>query len=202
MVADDWGPEVGMERTPPTSMKNFSACLVFGLGMTTAAWAATPVTMTFDLLASDFSDYSSYTENGLTLASTAGGTQRFYASGVIGNTAATIYQYDGDLLQLTANTPLFDLNSVDFTEFATDTTALVTASTGASETVSTIGTVTFGAGFQHASWVRFTFGTSSSADPYYTIDNIKATQVPEPATWGSIAGVALGAWALQRRRNR
>lgn len=193
--------DVGLNSTSSTLMNKPSVCLVLGLSLTTAAWAATPVTMTFDLLSPDFSDYTSFTENGLTLASAVGGTQRFYASGVIGNTAATIYQYDGDYLQLTANTPFLDLDSVDFTELSAGTTAVVTASTGASETVSTIGTVTFGAAFQHASWVRFTFGASSSADPYYSIDNVKATPVPEPTTWGTVAGVALGAWALQRRRS-
>lgn len=183
-------------------MNHKHLALIGFLTLAASTRAATPVIMTFDLLAADNADYSSYTENGLTLASTGGSSQRFFATGFIGNTTANIYQWDGDPQRLTYSGGQFDLNSVDFTDFATGSTALVTASTGATQTVSTMGTVTFGAGFSHASWVSFSFGTSTGIDPNYTIDNITVTPVPEPATWGMLAALALGAWSIGRRNSR
>src|SRR5262249_500667 len=97
----------------------------------------------------------------------------------------------------------FSLRSIDFEDFSTDTVARLTSSTGGSATVSSIGTFTPVIGFDNVDWIRVSFANSSSADPFFLIDNIQtldSVSVPDSAnSLTLLGGLSAAAFAWVRR---
>lgn len=159
--------------------------------------------MTFDPLPPDFADHNSYSENGITIAAVDPG-EFFRADGVAGDTSAAIYSFDGDPFELTFGPGPFTLQSIDFEDFAADTVALLTSSSGGSVTVSSIGTFAPGAGFENVDWVRLSFSQASSLDPYFLVDNIlvasSSSAVPDSGSLALLTGLSLAALAWTHRR--
>lgn len=179
--------------------------LIAGAVATTLSLASTPATasstMTFNSLPADFSAYSTFTEDGITIAS--GNSNHFHTVGDGGGgTAAGFYQSDGFPQTVTFSGGVFTLTSIDFLSFFNGIDALLTSSSGSIETINTTGTFNFGSGFSNISF--FTISSQEGgSDNSFVLDNITiAGAVPEPATWAMML-IGFGAvGAAMRRRKR
>ena len=168
------------------------------LAMALSAGSANAASIvTFDSL-SDGAVVSSYTEDGVTLAS--GTTNHFHVT-PDGSKAARFYQSDGFPFTFTFSGGVFTLQSIDFLSFESGMQAVFTSSSGAVQTVGSAGTFNFGSGFSNIT--SFVLGSANgSFDRSFVIDNVKlAAAVPEPGTWVMML-IGFGAMGLSMRRNR
>lgn len=157
--------------------------------------------MTFDPLEPDFADYPSYSEDGISF-SAVDADEFFRADGVVGDTAAALFQSDGDPLEIAYGGKAFHLYGIDFEEFAGDTVALLTSSSGDSFTVNATGTFAPPSGFRGVTWVRLSFEPSTAADPYYLVDNIVVGPVPEGGLSLGFLSLLAGLAAAGRSRSK
>ena len=158
--------------------------------------------MNFDALAPDFTEYTSYTENGITLAATLP-PNHFHAVSTpdLSSTAAEIHSLDGVPERITFGGALFNLQSLDLVTVDSGVTVSFKSSSGGTATETSAGTIVFGAGFSGVSWVELDFGAvpDGSFDSVFTVDNINVSAVPEPGEWSAIAALGLAAAAGVRR---
>jgi hypothetical protein len=171
-------------------------------------YIATPVhaaTMTFDSLLGLFDEFSTYTEDGITLFAANGAPDHFHDdfNFVNGTTGATIFSSDGGPQRIIFNTgaSLFSLTSLEVWDIdASSGPITFTASSGATQLVSATGTVVFGSGFNNVSFVQIDVPDPSN-DIFVAIDDIHVatTTIPEPGTLGLLS-LGLGCLVLVRRR--
>jgi hypothetical protein len=172
-------------------------------GMALASAAARGEVMTFDPLPADFAMVTSYTEDGIQIAS--GSPNHFHTvSDGSGGTAALFFQSDGFPQTVTFSGGTYTLSSIDFLfGFSGGIEALFTSSSGSVETVSSIGTHDFGSGFSGISFFTIAFQNGDTGSGF-TLDNIRlnaTSSVPEPATWAMMLfGFGAVGFAMRRRK--
>jgi len=152
------------------------------------AWTAV---MTFDALPPDFSEITSYTENDITFAAVdAAAGDHFHPDDNFdnGTTGAIIFSNDGDPFRITfAGGALFNLISLAVFDIDTGSGPIVfTTSGGATQNVSSLGTVNFGPAFTQVSSIQI--NVPGGADGRFIgLDDITvgtSAVVPESNTLG------------------
>lgn len=168
-----------------------------------SAWTAV---MTFDALLPDFSEITSYTEDDITFAAVNGAPDHFHPDDNFdnGTTGAILFSSDGNPFRISfAGGALFNLISLYVFDIDIGSGPIVfTTSGGATQSVSSLGTVGFGAAFLQVSFVDIAI-PGGSDDRFIGIDNIST--VPEPSTLGfALLGAAslLGARRYARKREQ
>ncbi len=113
--------------------------------------------MTFDALAPDFSEVPSYTEDDVAFAAVNGAPDHFHPDDNFdnGTTGALIFGSDGNPFRISfAGGALFSLVSIAVFNIDTGSDPIVfTTSGGATQTVSSLGTVSFGSAFAQVAFV-------------------------------------------------
>ena len=214
-------PDMGSECPPRKVLLLSVVSLVIFCAGQRAAQAATITFNSLELAGSGYTDMNSYTEAGFTFTSVnlpsspvafqsaQQGTSNSYA-GSAGLALGNV----GDSARLSAGGLPFSMFSIDlsreFDNVAGSLTVLFTGffvgggSTSQSFTFSQFGFVPFSFNSTFTNLDYVDFGTQTS--PYFQIDNVAATTVPEPATIillsMGLAGVAVETRRRHRRRWR
>jgi len=158
--------------------------------------------MTFDPLGPDFTEYSSYVEDGITLFAADGAPEHFHADTSAAGTGATIFGDDGSPQEVVFAGGLFDLVSVDVFGFTPNTSVRIISSTGGAQIVGSAGTVTLGFEFRGIAWARFVFEPTTTLDPYFTLDNITVQSSSVPDFIDASLGLGIGITGLLAFRHR
>lgn len=157
--------------------------------------------VTFDSLPANFAAITTHTEGDYRFFALDGGGEHFHTVTNPNNstTAAQIFSSDGTphRFESLSATP-FDLISIDV--FATNATTTFTSSSGATQVVTTPGTVTFGSGFQGLSFFRLDITVSPIGETSIRLDNIRVNAIPEPSSLTLFGFGALGMFGYAWRR--
>lgn len=149
------------------------------------AWTAV---MTFDALPADFSEITSYTEEGITFAAVDGAPDYFHTEDNFddGTTGAIIFSDDGNPFRISFGGALFNLLSLDVFDIDTGSGPVVfTTSGGATQAVNSFGLVNFGSAFAQTAFVQIDI-PGGADDRFIGLDSISVgtSAVPEPSTLG------------------
>ncbi len=165
------------------------------------AWTAV---MTFDSLPDDFSEITTYTEDGITFSAVDGAPDHFHAEENFdnGTTGAVLFSDDGTPFRIIlAGGTLFDLISIVVYDIDTASGPIVFKTPGgATQTVSSLGVTNFGIAFTQVDFVQIDI-PGGIDERFIGLDNIivGTAVVPEPST---LMLALLGAVALLKvKRN-
>jgi hypothetical protein len=139
--------------------------------------------MTFDALPADFSEITTYTEDGITFEAVDGAPDHFHPDDNFdnGTTGAVLFSGDGNPFRISfMGGALFNLISLYVFDIDTGSGPIVfTTSGGATQNVDAPGPVQFGSSFLQVSFVDVSI-PGGADDRFIGIDDIST--VPEPGT--------------------